>query len=287
MKIYIEGNNSNKIGGGWSFRDSFRKCFDGQIVDNPQEADFYLIPSVSMLPKLSVIPWDKKVVLRVDNVLKKSCNRDIHDFGGEKVSLMLAMKQIAQKANLTVFQSQWAKDYLEPYLKPKKSVVILNSVDETIFNPDGRKIPVGKKTIYFYSRSSNHDNKGWHKIYYDFQYRYREDSNLELWIIGRFSLENIPNNFDFFNGEIIKYLGYITDPEAMAMYMRSADFIYVPYSFDACSNTTIEGLMSGCIPKILDNSGGTKEILDKFKNKKDYFKLERMKREYKINLEGL
>ena len=279
MKLYIEGNNQNKIGGGWTFSTNLKKCFD--TVNDPQEADFYFIPSISMLPKLSVIPWDKKVILRVDNVLKKSCNRDIHAFNGKKVSLMLAMKQIAQKADLTVFQSQWAKDYLELYLKPKKSVVILNSTDETIFNPNGSKLPTNNKTIYFYSRSSNHDNKGWHKVYYQYQYDFRKNKNSELWIVGRFSSENVPNSFDFFNGETIKYLGFIADPEAMAMYMRTADNYYYSYSFDACSNTLVEALSCGTNVIVLDNSGGAKEILETFDYMgKEYFYLDRMKNEY-------
>src|SRR3990167_10163573 len=139
MKIYTQGYNPEKIGGGWTFMGNFRKCFKDSLVETPEEADIFFITSVSMLSKLSEIPQDKKIVLRADNILKRSNNRDIYPFEGDKVSMMEAMRLVAQKADLVVYQSEWAKNLLNDFLKPQKSIVILNSVDETIFNPDGAK----------------------------------------------------------------------------------------------------------------------------------------------------
>ena len=64
-KIYTAGYVPDKVGGGFSFLRNFRKCFADQIVETPEECDIYFITSVSMLSKLSEIPKDKKVVLRV------------------------------------------------------------------------------------------------------------------------------------------------------------------------------------------------------------------------------
>ena len=280
MKIFTQGYNAEKIGGGHSFLRNFRKCFEDEIVDDPKDCDIYFITSVSMLNKLSEIPEGKKIVLRVDNILKKSCNSDMYPFEGEKVSRMVAMQILAQKADLVIYQSQWAKSLLDSFLKPKKSVVILNSADESIFNPDGSKIPTDKE-IHLYSRSSNHDNKQWHKAYYWVIENFKNHPEKELWITGRFSPENIPNNFDFYNDESVKYLGYITDPETMALYIRSANHYLYSYFNDACSNTAIEAALCRTDITWIERSGGAYEISEHLIfNGPDYFKLPRMKREY-------
>ena len=281
MKIFTSGYQPDKKGGAHSFLAHFRKCFSSEIAYSPEDADIIFITSASMLGKLNEIPQDKKIVLRVDNVLKNSCNRKIYPFEGDKVTMMEAMRILAQKADLVIYQSEWCKSFLDGFLKPNKSTIILNSVDEAIYKPEGGKIPTDKE-VYFYSRSSNHDNKQWHKAYYYYQELHKEKPNRELWIAGRFSPENVPNNFDFFNGETIRYVGFVQDPEAMALYMRTASHFVYSFSHDACSNTLIENLMVGGDPIILDDSGGAREILDKFKKYgRDYFKLERMAKEYK------
>ena len=285
--IFTQGFNPEKHGGAHSFLGNFRKIFKDQIVNTPEECNIYFITSASMLSKLSEIPKDKKVVLRVDNILKRSNNRDIYPFEGNKVTMMEATRLLAKRADLVVYQSQWSKDLLNDYLKPNKSVVILNSGDESIFNPIGAKIPTDKE-IYLYSRSSNHDNKGWHKAYYYIIEEFKNKPNAELWITGRFSPENIPNRFDFFQNEPVRYLGFVTDPEVMATYFRTAKYFVYPYSFDACSNTLIESLLCGCELIILDSSGGAREIMDKFKEfGREYFYLDRMKQEYIEALNGI
>lgn len=287
MKIHTVGYNPNKIGGGWAFLRNFRKCFNEYLVDDINQADLIFITGLSMLNKLSEIPLNKKIVLRVDNILKNSCNRKMYPFEGDKVTCMEAMKILCQKANLVIYQSHWAKKLLHHYLQPKHSKIILNSVDENIFYPQPELRPNGKK-IYFYSRSSNHDNKGWHLAYYKFQEIFRKDKLTELWITGRFSPENIPNNFDFFNGENIKYFGHIQDAETMAFYMKSSDVFLYTYHMDCCSNTLLEALQSGCNVLYLDKSGGAKEICDHWwKDGKEYFYLDRMKQEYLKTLESL
>jgi glycosyltransferase involved in cell wall biosynthesis len=281
IKIYTQGWNPDKIGGGWTFLSNFRKIFAENLVDTPEECDIYFITSVSQLNKLSEVPKDKKVVLRVDNILKRSCNGDIYPFeGDEKVTRMEAMRLVAQRADVVIYQSKWSKELLHHYLRPKHYKIIMNAADESIFYPQPELRPEGKK-IYFYSRSSNHDNKGFHKIYYEFQKIFKEDNLTELWITGRFSPENIPRNFDFFNGETVKYFGHIQDPEAMAFYMKSSDVFLYSYAEDCCSNTLIEAYLSGIDVKYLDFSGGAKEICNKFWDEgREYFYLSRMENEY-------
>ena len=295
FKLHIVGQElEGKIGGGHSWVSNMSRCFD---LVSPEECDIYLITSVSMLPKLSVIPRDKKIVLRVDNVLKKSCNSDCYGlYGDEKITRMEALKQVADIADLVVYQSKWAEEYLDPYLKAKNKVVIMNSGDEKVFKPEGEKyepihifydkaFPIKS---YLYSRSSNHDNKQWHKVYYWWQYQQRKEPDSLLLIAGRFSPENVPNNFDFFNGENIRYLGFTTNKEEMAKYLRSSAIFVYAYSYDACSNSLIEAILSGCDIKYLDKSGGALDIDNAFlAYGKEYFYLDRMKLEYQDNFNKL
>lgn len=275
MKLYILGQDKDKIGGGWSFVSNMKKCFD---VVSEQDADTYLITSVSMLEKISQIPFDKKVILRVDNVMSKSKNRDIYNLDGRKVSRMEALQIIAKMADITVYQSKWCKDYLDDFIKPKKSTIIMNSVDQSIFYNDNN----GKNT-YLYSRSSNHDNKQWHKAHYYFQIVHKRVDGAKLFITGRFSDENLLYNFDFFNNENYTFYGTIQKPEDMANIMRGSEFYIYPYYNDACSNTLIEALSCGCKPIMLEDSGGAYEIYEHYKyNGIKYFSLDRMKEEYAV-----
>jgi len=279
-KIYLLGNDQKKVGGGWSFVSNLAKYLGDQVVDDPKDSDVYFVTSVSMLPKLSVIPPDKKLVLRVDNALLQSRNRSIYPFKGDKVTMMEGMRLVAKRADLVIYQSQWAKNYLDPFLKAKNSTVILNSVDETIFNPEGAKVPHDEE-VYLYSRSSRHDQKGWHIAWYEYQFIQQKNPNAQLWIAGHFSPANVPTNFDFFAGEDIKYLGFVGSPQEMAIHYRSADHYLYCFEYDACSNTLIEALMCGTDVIYYDKSGGAKEIEIKYAlHGRDYFKLERMGKEY-------
>jgi len=286
-KIYITGKERiGEVGGGHSFNANFVKCFD--IVDNPKDCDIFFISSFGMIEKVSHIPFDKKVVLRVDNVLKKSRNRDMY-LGTEKVTRMEALRYVAQRADAVIYQSTWSQQLLEPFLKNTKSHLIMNSVNESIFNTDVTPYPSDEDDhIFLYSRSSNHDNKQWHQAYFAYVDIQRDNPKARLWITGRFSNDNIPNNFDFFDGERWDYLGRITDPEQMAMIYRASSHFLYTYDHDACSNTLIEALMCGCEPIMYENNGGAWEIMEHFKlDGADYFKLSRMAKEYQEVFDAL
>lgn len=294
MKIYAVGfDKNNNIGGGWSFLDYFKRG-DWQIVDDPKDCDIYFITSVSMLDKLSQIPINKKVVLRIDNVLKNSCNGRIYGFAEDKITRMEALKEVALRADLIVYQSQWSKNYIKPFLGAckGKQAVIYNGSDDELFNPEGGKLPTDYNPVYLYIRSSNHDNKGWHVAWYEYQKIHRDKSKPKpvLWIVGRFSPENIPNNFDFFNGEEFKYWGFIRDREQMAMMMRTADYLLYPFYNDADSQTLTEAYLSGLSIKWLtgSESGGSPEIRKLINTKgRDALSYKRMNAEYLEVFNGL
>jgi glycosyltransferase involved in cell wall biosynthesis len=267
------------MGGGWSFARNFVKCF-GQTPY--EQAEIYFIPSPSMVQRDEVEQAKtdgKKIVLRLDNVLRNSRNRNTG---------MSRMKSIAEMADLLIYQSQWAKDFLMPYLK-KDGLVILNSVDESIFYPPATQ-RIDYANTYLYSRFNRDEGKNWQSAWYYFYFLNAENPNVKLNIVGQFSTELREYNFDFYNGEQFKYWGAVDEKLMADLYRNSRNFIYT-YSFDACSNSLIEALMSGC--KIVgDNyyksSGGAKEIIYNFREYgREYFGLDRMKKEYEEALETL
>lgn len=186
---------------------------------------------------------NKKIVLRVDNAIRNSRNRNTG---------MTRLYDFAQLADLVVYQSQWAKDFLMPFLG-RSGTVILNGVDTKLYNSDNRKAP---DNSYLYARSSRDEGKGWIAAWYWFV---NNPGTLE--IVGKFSTENLEYNFDFYNNERYRFVG--EQPNLIDCYRRNKYFLYT-YLNDACSNTLLEARASGC--EIIDvygmlQTGGAPEIM--------------------------
>jgi glycosyltransferase involved in cell wall biosynthesis len=282
MRIYIVGKQKliDHNGGGFSFVRNFIKGCPFEIVEDPKDCDIFFIPSASMYEKGMEIPIDKKVVLRVDNALKNSRNRNAG---------MRRMCEIASKADLIVYQSKWSQEYLSPVINAcrVKETVIVNGSDTKIFKPEGLVKENTGSPLYLYVRSSNDETKQWHQSWYEFQMIQRRQPNAELWIAGRFSPENHEYNFDFFNNENYKYLGFVQSPEDMACLYRTAEYLLFPFFNDSCSQTLIEFLLTKRDKsRVLfnNNTGGNPDILNSDINN---LTIEYMCQKYKEALEQL
>ena len=260
MKIYVPQKASNGIGGGWTFTRNLANALGGKVdfVSNFIHSDIYFIPGCTLAQRdeaKKAKEKGKKVVLRVDNVPRNSRNRNtstsrLYDF--------------AQLADVVIYQSNWAKDWVKPFIK-RDGVVILNGADEKIFKPEGDKIEKQGDPQWLYSRHNRDETKRWEETWYYFQKAFYLNPNVHLWVAGQFSDRNREYNFDFFGGaeKRYKYWGIVISREEMAKLYRSADFLYVPYFMDACSNTVVEARLSGL--KVMFNEeqgGGTKEIME-------------------------
>jgi hypothetical protein len=109
MKIYIARLELGRTGGGWSFQDNFYNGLKDHVTANIEEADVYFISSPSMVQRAEVQEAKAKglkIVLRLDNAVRNSRNRNTG---------MSRMKDFAEWADLVVYQSEWAKDYLLPF----------------------------------------------------------------------------------------------------------------------------------------------------------------------------
>ena len=281
MKIAIPVDSMQGIGGGFTFQRNLIKglqLIGETVVTNPLEADIVLISSVTMINKETfqrIKEFNKKVVVRLDNVPRNSRNRNT---GTSR------MKSYCEKADQIIWQSEWAKFYLEDFIG-KEGKIIYNGVDLNIFNPDGKTtefdLNVPKDNFYLYSRFSRDETKHWETAWYEYQLIQRQNKLAKLIIVGKFAPENIEWDFDFFRGESYVFLGIIIDSEKMAKLYRSCGWLMAPYFNDAFSNTYLEALCTGVKLYKPDMSGGTPEMIKLFNEKgREYFSLERMDKDY-------
>lgn len=267
-------NYQERVGGGWSFARNFKTGLErlGQPVGSYEESDTFFIAGATMVSHDEVDKAKadgKKIVFRIDNAVRNTRNRGTG---------MTRMKSFADKADLVIYQSEWARNYLKPFTG-KDGAVILNGVDLEIFNPYGR----ARNRQYLYVRSSRDETKNWEMARYWFSRKWQEDQNVQLNIVGKFSGENVEYNFDFYQGEKFYFLGE-QPPRTIADIYRSSNTFLYSYFMDACSNTLIEARACGC--KIMDvfgmlETGGAPEIMDL-----QDLSLERMTKQYLEVLNG-
>ena len=111
MKIHLAKYEPNRIGGGWTFMRNLVKAMQEELFVDYENADIYFIASPSMVSRDEVKQAKadgKSIVLRLDNAVRNSRNRNTG---------MSRMFDFAQMADLVIYQSQWARDYLEPFTK--------------------------------------------------------------------------------------------------------------------------------------------------------------------------
>lgn len=278
MRIYIPNQSKQSVGGGWTFIRNFTKYAERAGAEfirdyHVQKGDIYLISGATMIERKFVEEAKKagmKIVLRVDNAPKNSRNRNT---GTSR------LKDFADMADLIVYQSYWAKQYLAPWLGQegkKPETIIMNGADTDIFNTQGAKQLKEGVRQYLYAQYNRDDTKRWHEAWYHFSRSFRDHPDAHLWIVGNFSPEQQEYNFDFFMDEKYRYIG-VLEPADFAEYLRATDVLLIPYYNDACSNTLIEARLCG-VPKIRANStGGNIAIM---KAPLEHLSADRMAKEY-------
>lgn len=268
MKIHLANYDPTRIGGGWTFSNYIAEHVGLYTYG---EADTYLIAGASLATHEQVEQAKrdgKKVVLRVDNHLLPSRNRNTG---------MSRLQAFAKLSDILIYQSKWAHDYLSPILG--KGEVILNGVDTNVFKKSEQR-----NSHCLYVRSSRINEKGWEMSRYWFSNNFRDKDLGQLNIIGKFSKENLEYNFDFYNGEPYRFYGE-QPGEIVAQIMQNSRYFLYSYFMDACSNTLLEARASGC--EIVDvygmlQTGGAPEIMAC-----EDISLDRMIKEYTEVMEGL
>ena len=261
-RIYVPNNSKQSIGGGFTF---FRNIQKGLGADNFvttwQDADVVLITGATMTDRQEMLDAKKagkKIVFRVDNIPRDSRNR------GTAFSRML---DFAKLSDYIIFQSEWAKEYAGWWFTDNginitdKSVIVYNGVDTDYFYYRDEHKQEKKEGRYLYVQYNRDENKRATEAFYRFHEEYRKNKDVELWLVGQFSPELISNNFDFFAGEDISYLGVITDPLQLGDIYRSSQYLLFPAFGDASPNTVMEAMACGCEVVGVNEVGGTRELL--------------------------
>lgn len=274
MKIYLNIPPENKIGGGFTFVRNFLKGIQGkaEIVPRWEDCDVFLICGVTIASEGEVKAAraaGKKIVLRVDNVPRKSRNR--------RSSPHLRLKEYAELADVVVYQSEWAKRYCEPLCGD--GTVIYNGVDTSVFYPVKSE---QNQHRYFYAYHGKNEQKQFWTAHLLFQYEHRLfPDKAEFWFINDFG-RDLPElqdaNFDFWNGEQFQHLPLIGEPALMAGVLRQCRYLIYPAVADASPNMVLEARACGLdVVGYADRSlSGTVELLDP----KLDISLERMVDEY-------
>jgi hypothetical protein len=283
MKVYIANYQPEKLGGGWSFARNFIKGMGDVITTNYNEANIYFITSPSMVQRHEVEQAKtdgKKVILRIDNIVRNSRNRNTG---------MSRMRDFTDWADAVIYQSVAVRKLLSPFTG-KEGTVILNSTDEDIFSLGSGK--EREPFSFLYSRQNRDETKNFEvaRAYFTEIYQaYPEEARITF--VGQYSRELIDGNFDFYSGERFMFMGSVADPYTMADIYRNHRHLIYPYWNDACSNTLIEALMCGCsivFPDEYYRRGSANEIMVLFElYGREYFSLKRMCDEYREVMEGL
>lgn len=281
MKIHLAKYEPDRIGGGWTFMRNFAKGMSG-VLSSYEEADVYFVSSPSIVSREEVEAAKrdgKKIVLRLDNAVRNSRNRNTG---------MTRMKDFADWADLIVFQSEWALEYLRTFLARenrdyyfnKPIAVILNGVDTALYYPPKNK-PDADTILY--SRFNRDETKNYEAARYWYSQYYVTHPGSTLYIVGQFSPELQAGNFDFYNNEAYRYLGTLPPLEMADLYRNCRKLLFTFYN-DACSNTLIEALVSGCElagDKYYRDTGGSMEIIKAYLDGgAEHFSIKRMCDEY-------
>ena len=194
---------------------------------------------------------NKKIILRVDNILEDSKNRNTG---------MPRLIEFAKYADVIVYQSEWAKRLLKPICGD--GIVIYNGVDTNIFYPRKENKDWDNIRI-FYSRWGRGEGKNFNVVQYFWREYNLEKRDDTLVIVGKFGDESLKINhpFEFHNDEDYEYHGVIQDQNKLADILRSCDVALLPYAFDAMSNSQLEAQSCG-LPIIYMGNGGAKETVD-------------------------
>ena len=271
--VYIANHSKQKLGGGFTFIDNFVKGSENKckFVDKWQDAHVVFIPSSSMVIKEEIYEAKaakKRIVFRVDNMPKNSRNRNT---GSSR------MEAYAKIADVIIFQSEWAKNYVGSWLSIthkidiSKSPVVYNGVDESYFYYKDN--PIDRGDTYLFATYNTDENKRFSEAAYDFYKKSmsslkRGKKRPKLTLVGNFAKELIEYNFDFFNDEDIKYIPVVSEKLKMGDIYRQHRYLYFPAFADASPNTVGEAISCGCEVLLPNEIGGTVECINLFKSRK-------------------
>lgn len=280
IKIYNPNASKQTIGGGWTFRRNIEKALVDRVSFHcsVSDCDIFLISAVTLVDEGEVKlakDMGKKIVLRVDNMPRKSRNR---------MTPHERMKEYASMADAVVYQSDWARMWIGGYLG-MQGHVIYNGVDTDVFKSIQK--PERSYKEYLIVHFNRDENKRIPEALDWYTQEWLKNGSSKLKIIGQFSPEIIASNFDFWHGESFEYCGVIPEQEELARRMAQADILLYPSYSDACPNTVLEALSCG-LDVWHNGYAGTNDVMRMFvEHGRKWLSLSRMGNEYMKLFESL
>ncbi len=164
--------------------------------------------------------------------------------------------EINRYADITVFQSEFVLNNVNPYLKAKKYAVIINGADRRFFYPVDKPGGLIGHITWGVGKKKRLD------ILRDCIKRYRSE---EFILIGNHNRSEI----DFSKFKNVRLVGPVSR-RRLVKYFHMMKALFFPSENDPCPNTAVEAVLSG-VPVCYNPLGGVKEIvggcgepLDKF-----------------------
>jgi glycosyltransferase involved in cell wall biosynthesis len=226
------------------------------IVDNWKDADIVFCFSITTLDKSEVYEAKKagkKLVLRVDNIPRKSRNT--------RCSPVERLSEFGAMADLVVYQSIWCKQYAGYFIKNNNEVIINNGVDTEIFNTKDRNSD-GKTFLYI--NYNDNPNKRFDEALYWFDMEWRKNNEYHLVIAGNIPsiyIEHPEFNWDIPTKGRVEYVGILNTQLEVAKLMKKCDFLLYPAFADAYPNTLLEAIACGLEPISVCSEGGANEVV--------------------------
>lgn len=255
MRILAPHDSTKFQGGGSRFLSNLGKALSpfGHRIVTEGDYDILIITGASLVEKETVKQAKKDgkpIILRVDNILEDRKNRN---------SGMSRMRDYAEMADVIIYQSEWAMKLISPMIG--SGVVMPNGVDTDIYYPSQEEKDHEGIRVFF-SKHSRSETKQFHEVQYFWREYNLEKKDDTLVLLGKFADDylQIDHPFDFHNGEKTEFHGQVSDEKYLADVMRSCDVAFLPYMFDACSNTILEAQACG-LPVLYSKTGGTPEIV--------------------------
>ena len=264
MKIYIPNISNTSLGGGFSFIRNFKTALTGKVefVNTWQECDIVFVFGITTIDKGELheaIKAGKKLVLRVDNIPRKSRNR--------RQTPVERLTEFGNLASLVVYQSEWCKLFAGYFIDNKKYIIINNGVDHDIYNPKDRK---SDDKTYLYINYNDNPNKRFDEAIYRFEMDWREDKERHLIIAGNapsIYIENPQYNWDLNVPAKVDYEGILDNPKDISSLMKRCDFLLYPSFAEGYPNTLLEALACKVRPLYMNREGGAVEA---YENSRSY-----------------
>lgn len=155
-------------------------------------------------------------------------------------------------ADMTIFQSEFVRDNVGPICRAPAFRVIHNGVDPAVFSPDGPRHPLAGAPAVLHVTWSVGGSKRLDRIG---ELLAAGPPGLRVYCVGRHAESRQP----WLSDPRVSVLGP-RPREAVAAFMRGADFLFFPSESEPCPNTPLEAMACG-LPCLYHPSGGTPELI--------------------------